>query len=67
MVKTVMLRQHRPHAAGLLLGLLALASVAGCEPRIKPEEFGTPVYEESKLPGAGDPPILLDRETPAES
>jgi len=54
-------------AAWAFSGLLVFLGAIGCEPRIKPEEFGTPVYEESKLPGAGDPPISLDREPAAES
>lgn len=53
--------------AWALLGVLTSLIIAtGCEPRIKPEELGTPIYDELKLPGADDPPISLDREPPSE-
>jgi len=45
-----------------LAGILLLAAIAGCEPKIPPEELGTPVYDGAKLPGANDP--LPDRTTP---
>ncbi|HEY2840292.1 MAG TPA: hypothetical protein VGJ26_14140 [Pirellulales bacterium] len=45
-----------------LLVLSALFGIAGCEPSIKPADLGTPVYDETKLPGAGDPPAEVENE-----
>ena len=65
---SVKMRRRRSYSTGMgaLLGLVALSGALGCEPAIKPEELGTPVYDESKLPGAGEAPKALDHEKPVE-